>query len=95
MTKHCAATCYTFGHEFAHLLGAGHDKDQGNNRDYDFGHGYKFKDGNNGFVTLLGYFDKNYTERVNFYSNPRWYVLQLCQYKKILYISVKNSMVTS
>ena len=72
MTKHCAATCYTFGHEFGHLLGAGHDKDRGNNLKYDFGHGYKFMDGQNyGFVSIMSYLSDKYPDRVNFYSNPR------------------------
>lgn len=59
----------TFPHEIGHLLGARHNTDNVNTP---FAEGHGFKDGNNGFRTIMGIFTSSNDEtvRVPYWSNP-------------------------
>ena len=62
--KGCALGYYSFGHELGHNFGAGHNKEQGFNNDYYYGHGHLIQPrkqggaGKNHSNALLGYINE-------------------------------------
>ncbi|GGK07128.1 peptidyl-Asp metalloendopeptidase [Pilimelia anulata] len=67
-TRKCATGYYTFGHEIGHLQGASHDKAQGTNNKYAYGHGYQ-RDGQ--WRTIMSYECPKKCKRIQHWSNPR------------------------
>ncbi|GGK34261.1 peptidyl-Asp metalloendopeptidase [Pilimelia terevasa] len=66
-TRSCATGYFTFGHEIGHLQGAGHNKAQGTNGKYAYGHGY-LRDGE--WRTIMAYDCPKKCKRVQHWSNP-------------------------
>jgi len=62
----CATGYFSFGHEIAHNFGVDHNKEEGTNPYFSYGHGHLI-DG--GFRTILGYHSSGHGKRVNYYSN--------------------------
>ena len=60
---------YTFAHEIGHNLGAAHDRDNGNNPYFQYGHGYRYTPAN--WHTIMSYPPG---DRINYWSNPDKYL---------------------
>ena len=69
-TKGCSLGYYSFGHEIAHLFGAGHNQEAHGgytNSVYSYGHGFLIP---GGYRSIMGYNYPGHSFRVNYYSNP-------------------------
>ena len=72
VTKECAETSFSFGHELCHNMGCAHNIEDDTNpkNPYAFGHFLKEGNGKKGFRSIMAYPDPWYPTRVNYYSNP-------------------------
>ena len=72
VTKSCADTNYSFGHEIGHNMGCAHNVEDDNKPSYPYGFGYFFPSGQgkSGFRSIMAYAAPNYPTRTNYFSNP-------------------------
>ena len=72
VTKSCADTNYSFGHELGHNLGCAHNVEDDTNpaNPYAFGYFFPAGQGKSGFRSIMAYPAPKYPTRTNFFSNP-------------------------